>query len=140
MPTLGPGAQRELRCYPVNRSDRKPLIDFFVDGLLKAGCSILHWPDPRIAPFRIVLETPWQERIGIILYAFRSTSRITRNRPADEARFQVKYGPRTGELHPLFEDPFQLYTTLLIGIDLESSVIVSADPAIHNPTRFYISV
>jgi hypothetical protein len=137
---LGPGEQHELRSYAVRQSDRKPLVDFFVDGLLKAGCGILHRSDPGFAPFRIVLETPWQERIGIVLYAFRSTSRITRNRPTDEARFQMKYGPRTDELHPIFDDPCKLYTTLLIGIDLESRVIVSADPAIHNPTRFYISV
>jgi hypothetical protein len=138
--TLGPGEQRELRCYPVRQSDRKPLVSFFIDGLLKAGCTILHRPDPSLAPFRIVLETPWQERIGVVLYAFRSTSRITRNRPPDEARFQVKYGPRTDEFHQLFDDPYSLYTTLLVGIDLESGVMVSADPAVHNPTRFYISV
>ena len=140
MSTLGPGEQPELRSYPVRQSDRKPLVSFFIDGLLKAGCTILYWPDPRLAPFRIVLETPWQERIGVVLYAFRSTSRITRNRPADEARFQVKYGPRTDELHQLFDDPYSLYTTMLLGVDLESGVIVSADPAMHNPTRFYISV
>jgi Methylase-associated X1 len=129
-----------LRTYVVRPSDRKPLVDFFVDGLVKAGCRILHRPDARCAPFTIVIETPWQERIGIVLYAFRSTSRVTANRPADEARFQVKYGPRTDEFHRIFVDPYQLYTTLLVGIDLESGVIVSADPAIHNPTRFYISI
>jgi Methylase-associated X1 len=138
--SLDSGDQREPRSYPVSRSGRKPLLDFFVDGLVQAGCTILHRPDPGVAPFRIVLETPWQERIGIILYAFRSTSRVTRNRPTDEARFQVKYGPRTEELHPIFDDPFKLYTTLMVGIDLESGVVISADPAIHNPTRFYISV
>ncbi len=100
----------------------------------------MHRLYPSFAPFRIVLETPWQERIGIILYAFRSTSRVTRNRPADEARFQVKYGPRTDEPHAIFDDPYKLYATLMVGIDLESGVVVSADPAVHNPTRFYISV
>jgi Methylase-associated X1 len=137
---LGPSEHPEFRTYVVSRSDRKPLLDFFVDGLMKAGCKVLHRPDPISAPFRIVVETPWQERIGVVLYAFRSTSRVTRNRPADEARFQVKYGPRIDELHPIFDDPYKLYTTLLAGIDLESGVIVSADPAIHSPTRFYISI
>jgi hypothetical protein len=140
LPSLSPGVRCGPRCYAVSRSDREPLIDFFIEGLAKAGCSILHRPEPRLAPFRIVLETPWQDRIGIILYAFRSTCRVTRNRPADESRFQVKYGPRTNELHPIFDDPFHLYTTLLIGIDLESGFVVSADPVIHNPTRFYISI
>jgi len=135
-----PDEQRGFRTYRVSRSDRKPLLDFLIDGLLKAGCKIIYRPDPSLAPFTIVLETPWLERIGIVLYAFRSTSRVTRNRPANEARFQVKYGPRTDELHPLFDDPYGLYTTLLVGIDPESGVLVSADPAIHNPTRFYISI
>ncbi|MGH6918388.1 MAG: hypothetical protein ACREJ0_11880, partial [Geminicoccaceae bacterium] len=114
MSALGAGEERELRFYAVSQSDRKPLVDLFIDGLLKAGCRILHRPDARLAPFRIVFETLWQERIGVVVYAFRSTSRITRNRPADEARFQLKYGPRTDELHPLFDDPYGLYTTLLV--------------------------
>ena len=140
MSTPGDVEQRDLRLYPVRRSDRTPLVDFVIEGLRMAGCKILHRPDTSRAPFRIVFETPWQERTGIVLYAFRSTTRITRNRPADEARFQVKYGPRTEELHPIFDDPFSLYTTLMVGIDLESGAIVSADPAVHNPTRFYISI
>jgi hypothetical protein len=140
LPSVDPHEQHDLRTYAVRKSERKPLLDFFIDGLMKAGCKILHAPDPSLAPFRIALETPWQERIGIVLYAFRSTSRVTRNRPADEARFQVKYGPWTNELHPIFHDPYKLYTTLLVGIDLETGVIVSADPVIHNPTRFYISI
>ena len=135
-----PAQRGDFRSYAVRRSDRKPLLDFFIDGLLRAGCQVLHRPDPGLAPYRIVLETPWQERIGIVLYAFRATSRVTRNRPEDEARFQVKYGPWTNELHTIFVDPYELYTTLFVGIDLESGVIVSADPAAHNPTRFYISI
>jgi hypothetical protein len=140
LPSVGPGEQRDARFYVVRRSETTPLLDFFINGVLKAGCKALHAPDPSLAPFRIVLETPWQERIGIVLYAFRSTSRVTRNRPADEARFQMKYGPRTDELHPIFNDPYNLYTTMLVGVDLELGVIISADPVIHNPTRFYISI
>jgi len=115
-------------------------VDFFTRGLDKAGCTILHEPDPGTAPFRIVFETPWQERIGVVLYAFRSTARVTRNRPIDEARFQVKYGSRPEDLQYIFDDPYGLYTTLFVGLDLESGIVVSADPAVHNPTRFYISI
>lgn len=75
-----------------------------------------------------------------MLYAFRSTVRVARNRPIDEGRFQVKYGPRTGEFQNIFDDRYDMYTTLFMGIDLESGFVVSADPAIHNPTRFYISI
>lgn len=73
-------------------------------------------------------------------YAFFANSRATRNRPADEHRFQVKYGGKDGELHALWQDPAGLYTTLFCGIDPERGIFVGADPFLHNPTRFFISI
>ena len=78
--------------------------------------------------------------MGIVAYAFLANSRLTKNRPADEHRFQVKYGSKDGRLHDLWQDPFQLYTTLFVGINLEQGYFVAADPVVHSPTRFFISV
>jgi hypothetical protein len=58
----------------------------------------------------------------------------------DEHRFQVKYGSKDGSLHDLWQDPYELYTTLFIGINPERGFFVAADPILHNPTRFFISI
>jgi len=126
--------------FSVSRSQKAPLLAFILSALNAAGCRTLHCSDPAEAPFRISFETPDGERLGIIAYAFFANSRPTRNRPDDEHRFQVKYGPNTGELHELWQDPFGLYTTLFFGINPERGFFVAADPVLHSPTRFFISI
>ncbi|MCE7875658.1 hypothetical protein DYH09_35555 [bacterium CPR1] len=111
-----------------------------LDALRGSGCRILHTPDPACPPYRITFETRLGERMGIIAYAFTITSRRTKGRPEDEARFQLKYGKKTGEVYELWQDPYGLYTTLLVGIDTEGSYFVGADPVLHSPTKFYISL
>lgn len=128
------------RTYSVSRRDREPLLRWIVGALEDAGCRMLGVSEPELAPFRITFETPWAERRGIVVYAFLANSRVTKNRPLDEHRFQLKYGPDDKQRHELWQDPFGLYTTLLIGINLERGFFVAADPAIHSPTRFYISL
>jgi hypothetical protein len=128
------------RKYSVSRRDKQPLLNFILGALRSSGCRILCHSDAAEAPFRITFEAPDGERIGIIAYAFFANQRITRNRPQDEHRFQVKYGPKTSELHPLWQDPFDLYTTLFLGINPEQGFFVAADPVLHSPTRFFISV
>jgi len=78
--------------------------------------------------------------MGIVAYAFYANSKITRNRPVDEHRFQVKYGPNDRRLHELWQDPYELYTTLFLGVNPERGFFVAADPRVHNPTRFFISI
>jgi hypothetical protein len=95
--------------------------------------------EPNAAPFRISFTTPEGVRMGIIAYAFLANSQLTKNRPVDEWRFQVKYGKKTGELHSLWEDPFGLYTTLFLGISPTEGFFVGADPVLNSPTRFFIS-
>jgi len=128
------------RRFSVSRRQKTPLLAFILSALETAGCRILHCADPAEAPFRVSFEAPDGERLGIIAYAFFANSRPTRNRPLDEHRFQVKYGPKTGELHELWQDPYGLYTTLFFGINPERGFFVAADPMLHNPTRFFVSV
>lgn len=78
--------------------------------------------------------------MGILAYAFLANCKITKNRPADEHRFQIKYGSRDGRHHEIWQDPFELYTTLFFGINLEQDLFVAADPVLHSPTRFFISL
>lgn len=110
-----------------------------VSALQAAGCRILFRSDQRSAPFVITFETSVGERMGIVAYAFLATRTPTKNRPADERSFQIKYGSKVdNNPHCLWNDPLGLYTTLLLGIDLDEGFFVAADPAAHNPTKFFI--
>lgn len=130
----------ELRTYRVAGRRREPLLRFMVEALEQSGCRILFCSSPRVAPYRLTFETPSGERMGIIAYAFTANSKLTRNRPSDEHRFQVKYGARDGLPHDLWQDPYGLYTTLFVGIDPELGIFVGADPVLHSPTKFFISI
>lgn len=134
-----------LQSYRVRATTRKPALGWLVDGLEAAGCRVVTGPDASRAPFVIVIELPITgERIGVVAYLFTSTSRSTRNRPSDEARFQVKYEGKAQNdeenWHEIFIDPNCLWVTIFAGIDVERGVMVAVDPAMHNPTRFFVSI
>lgn len=130
----------DYRIYRVQAHDREPLLEFILGALGEAGCSIIRHTSANEAPFRIAFETPLGERMGIVAYAFFANSKLTKNRPQDEWRFQVKYGSKDDKLHRIWQDPYGLYTTLFVGINPERGFFVGADPEIHNPTKFFISV
>ncbi len=130
----------DYRTYKVSKTDREPLLAFVLDALRKCGCEIIRHSDADRAPFRIAFETVEGERMGIIAYAFLANQVVTNKRPTDEHRFQVKYGADTKELHSIWQDPFGIYTTIFCGINLEQRFFVGADPEIHNPTKFFISI
>lgn len=128
-----------LNTYGVSGSARQPLIDFMISALESAGCRILYCSDRQRAPFIITFETATGERMGVVAYAFLATRTPTKNRPPDERSFQIKYGSKQrNNIHPLWIDPQWLYTTLLVGIDPHDGFFVAADPAAHNPTKFFI--
>lgn len=129
----------QLRTYSVSPRAKQPLCSFVLDALEGSGCRILNCTDPGVVPFQITFETAFGERMGIVAYAFLANARVTKNRPSDEHRFQIKYGKKDGEFHEIWQDPFELYTTLLLGIDPESGFFVGIDPVLHNPTRMFIS-
>lgn len=130
----------DYRRYRVSRGDREPLLQFMLDGLRRSGCEIIRHTDASEAPFRIAFETAGGERMGIVAYAFLANQLVTKNRPTDEHRFQVKYGPDIKALHNIWQDPFGIYTTVFLGINPTLGFFVGADPEMHNPTRFFISI
>jgi len=136
----GAGLREKFVTYGVSRSDREPLLRFMVDALEKQGCRLIFVPPPNVAPFRITFETPQGERMGVVAYAFFANNKKIRNRPADEHRFQIKYGGDLSGYHEIWQDPYGLYVTLLVGINPEAGFFVAADPVIRNPTRFSVSV
>jgi hypothetical protein len=127
------------RTYAVDGRKRAPLVRWMVEALETCGCRVILASDPSEAPFRITFETPAGERMGIVAYAFLANTKVTVNRPADEHRFQIKYGQHDGALHELWQDPYGLYTTLLLGINPEQGFFVAADPVLHSPTPSQVS-
>lgn len=126
--------------WAVSRKDKQPLLDFMLQGLTDAGCVILYASDPRQAPFFITYETPAGERGGVLAYAFFANSRLTKNRPRDEHRFQIKYGGNAKATLPIEQDPARLVTTIFVGIDPEACVLISADPCLHDQSPMFASV
>jgi hypothetical protein len=87
-----------LTTYPIRANARRRALEWVLEGLKAAGARILAEPDLSQAPFIILVELPWTgERVGIVAYLFTATSRDTRKRPKDEARFQIKYGSKRDE-------------------------------------------
>jgi hypothetical protein len=128
------------RTYGVSRRDKEPLLRFIIKALEGQGCRVIHCPAPNTAPFRITFETPQAERLGVLVYPFFANNELIKNRPADEHRFQIKLGGDLTGLHEVWQDPFGLYVTVFVGINPERGFFVAADPVIHNPTRFSVSV
>ncbi len=127
--------------YGVSRRHREPLLQYIHDALAASGCRVIHSSDAGHAPFRISFETAAGERLGIIAYAYFANQHLTRNRPGDEYRFQLKYGgKRDSNLHHLWQDPYGLYTTLLVGISPGERFFVGFDPVLHSPTKHFISL
>ena len=111
-----------------------------IDALTSQGCRPIHVPPAESAPFRITFETPQGERMGIVAYAFLANNKEIKNRPKDEHRFQIKYGGDLSGLHNIWQDPYGLYVTLLLGINPRMGFFVAADPVLRDPTRFSVSV
>ena len=133
-----------LRTYPVSAAARRPLINFMLDALKGRGCRIIHASAPNRAPFVFTFELSSGERMGVVAYAFLATRTPTKNRPKNERSFQVKYGSKESyaaeNVHRVWRDPLGLFTTLFIGISPREGYFVSADPAMHDPTKFFIRI
>lgn len=144
LPSPADRASEPYQTWRVDKKKRAPLIEFIEDALEESGCTLLHRSEDGVAPFRFTYITPWGERQGILAYAFFANDTKIKNRPEDEHRFQLKYGskpkgPEGDKIYELWQDPFDIYTTLLIGINPERGFFVGADPLLNKFTRLFIS-
>jgi hypothetical protein len=130
----------EWSTYPVRRAEKEPLLRFITDGLQMRGCRIVYASEPRRAPFYIVFETPGGDRHGVLAYAFLADAKLTRNRPENEHRFQIKYGSDLKGVLDIAIDPHELVTTVLLGVDTKRGLVVAADPLMNTPAPMSRSV
>lgn len=131
---------RPYETYRVSAKHRGPLIEWMCSALEEAGCRVISSTPPNEAPFQIAFELATGERRGIVAYAFLANNERIKNRPADEHRFQVKYGSEFKRDHEVWQDEFGLYTTLFLGINPKLDIFVAADPWLHRVTRFSKSI
>jgi hypothetical protein len=130
----------EWKSYSVSRSDKELLRAFVLRALEMRDCSIVYASDASRAPFYIVFDTPAGERHGILVYAFFANAKLITNRPADEHRFQVKYGGNLKGVLEVAIDSSRLVTTLFVGIDLKEGLFVAADPVMNTPAPMSRSI
>jgi hypothetical protein len=128
------------KVYSVSARDKEPLLRFIREALEARGCTIQHVGPANRAPFHVVLDLPGGERISVLVYAFLANAKVTRNRPADEHRFQIKYGGDLSGVIDVAVDPLGVTTTIFVGIDLDRKVFVAADPLMNNPSPMSRSV
>lgn len=128
------------KVYGVSARDKEPLLRFIREALEARGCIVHHVSTANRAPFHVVLDLPGGERLSVLVYAFLANSKPTKNRPADEHRFQIKYGGDLSGVIDVAVDPFGVTTTIFIGIDLDRQLFVAADPLMNSPSPMSRSV
>lgn len=138
--SIGQGQAFSWRVYPVSARDKAPLLKFIRDALELRGCQILHMSPANRAPFYIVLDLPGGERVSVLAYAFFANSELTKNRPPDEHRFQIKYGSNLKGVLDIAIDPLGVTTTIFVGVDPERKIFVAADPLMNNPSPMSRSI
>ena len=128
------------KVYSVSARDKEPLLQFIREALEARGCIVHHVSAANRAPFHVVLDLPGGERLSVLVYAFLANSKPTKNRPADEHRFQIKYGGDLSGVIDVAVDPRGVTTTIFIGIDLDRQLFVAADPLMNTPSPMSRSV
>ena len=108
-----------------------------------SGGRLIYASQPDRAPVYLGVETPSGERVGVLAYPFTATQVLTKGRPADEHRLQVRYGGEkswTEYEHPLGRDVAHIDTTLVLGVHVDLDLFVGLDPALYDPLPMGISV
>lgn len=138
--SVGSESAFSWKVYSVGARHKEPLLAFVRGALEARGCVIRYCSQASIAPFHLVFDLPGGERLSILIYAFLANSEPTRNRPADEHRFQIKYGSDLKGVLDVAVDVHGITTTIFLGIDPQRKIFVAADPVMNNPSPMSRSV
>ncbi|MGI8666537.1 MAG: hypothetical protein ACR2N4_10975 [Jatrophihabitans sp.] len=132
------------RSYPrVYRTTGKlDVWRFLLHAVEKSGAHVVSATDHRRAPVFIGATTAAGERLGMLVYPFRSTTKVTNKRPADESRTQIRLGSEDVwvEEHHVAFDPASVDITMVLGCHLDSGVFIGFDPIAYDPLPMGSSV
>lgn len=115
-------------------SDKRDIYDFLIRAVEASGGEVLFKSPPNRAPIYLGVRLPTDERVGLLIYPFRMKKVLTKNRPKDEVRGQLRYGSETSWVndHPLGQDIAGVDTTLILGVNVESEIFVALDPQLYS--------
>lgn len=136
------GRSYARRYERVQRRQHHALLE---DAVARSRGRVLFASGPDTAPIFLGVEDDDGQRIGICAYVFLANRRVTRNRPVDEHRLQIRYGDVNSAAwrsqdHPVGFDPLGVDVTLVVGVHPEADLIVGLDPLIYTPLPIGISV
>jgi hypothetical protein len=128
-----------------DRVQRRVHHAFLERAVERSGGRVVASSGPARAPLFVGAEGQSGERIGICAYVFLANRRVTRNRPQDEHRLQIRFGDVNdpawrAQNHPVGFDPLGVDVTLVVGAHLEADVLVALDPLVYDPLPIGISV
>lgn len=132
------------RLYSID-ADREPVVALLERSVVASGGRVVYssFRHERVAPFYVGAEDRTGRRYGMLIYAFTTTHRVTRNRPADEHRAQIRLGDparEREELNPIARDVAGVDVTLVLAVDPEEEFIVGLDPLVYEDLPMGISV
>lgn len=112
--------------------------EFVAAAVERAGGRVIFTSGGSTAPLFLGIEDPGGSRIGVMAYVFTVNRKITKNRPTDEHRGQVRYGDPTDSVwrnadHPLGWDPAQIDLTLVLMAHREADLLLALDPFEYDP-------
>ncbi|MEU7788376.1 hypothetical protein [Amycolatopsis sp. NPDC049159] len=125
-----------------NTPTRTELHRFLTEAVDRSRARLLYASDPKRSPVYLGIQTPADERVGVLVYPFTANHRLIKNRPADEHRMQIRYGGEASwkDDHPLGRDIAGIDTTLVVGIHLEAGLLIGLDPSLYDPLPMGISI
>ena len=138
-----PSKRAYVRTYTgVRRHDAHAFVE---QAIQRSGGAVMWSSGPETAPLFLAIEDEDGQRHGLMAYVFTATRRVTRNRPDDEQRMQIRYGDVNdpswrAQRHPVGLDPTSVDVTLVLGADEEADLLVALDPLRYDPLPIGISV
>jgi hypothetical protein len=126
-------------------ADREPVVALLERSVEASGGRVVYssFRHERVAPIYIGAEDDAGRRYGMLIYAFTTTHRETRNRPADEHRAQIRLGDpvrERDEANLIARDVAGVDVTLVLAVDPEEEFIVGLDPLVYEDLPMGISV
>jgi hypothetical protein len=120
---------------------RADLHAFLIDSVEASGGRVLYASSPTRAPVYLGVQLDSDERIGMLVYAFRVVHNTTRNRPDDEVRGQLRYGSEESwtREHPVGRDIAGVDVTVIVGVDVSDGVFLGLDASLWDPLPMGIS-
>lgn len=126
-------------------SGRGAVVSFLEDAVRQSGGRVVYssFRDQQVAPVYLGAEDGSGRRYGLLIYPFTTTRRITKNRPPDERRAQVRFGDPVrvrDEQNLIARDVAGVDVTLVLAVDPEEEFILGLDPLVYEDLPMGISV